>query len=128
MPRILVADDDRTVSHLVSSILRREGYDVVAAMDAMQTVMFAMRAPQPDAIVLDLQMPGGTGLEALRKLKASTKTSLIPVILLSGSPDPAQRQQAEELGVVASLHKPVDAAALLEAVTEAAGAPARKAK
>ena len=127
MPRILIADDDRVISHLVSGILRREGYEVVAAMDAMQTVMFAMRAPQPDAIVLDLQMPGGTGLEALRKLRGSTKTSLIPVILLSGSADPADRQRMEELGVVASLHKPVDAAALLVAVAEAAGAPPRKA-
>ena len=127
MPKILIADDDRVISHLVSGILRREGYEVVAAMDAMQTVMFAMRAPQPDAIVLDLQMPGGTGLEALRKLKGSTKTSLIPVILLSGSADAADRQRMDELGVVASLHKPVDAAALLEAVAEAAGAPPRKA-
>lgn len=127
MPRILVADDDRVVSHLVSGILRREGYEVTTAMDAMQTVMFAMRAPQPDAIVLDLQMPGGTGLEALRKLKASTKTLQIPVVLLSGSADAAQRQRVEELGVVASLHKPVDAAALLAAITEAAGAAKPKA-
>lgn len=125
MPKILVADDDRVVSHLVCSLLRREGYEVVPAMDAMQTVMFAMRAPQPDAIVLDLQMPGGTGLEALRKLKASTKTALIPVILLSGSTDVEERRRVEELGVVASLHKPVDTAALLEAVAAVAGTPRR---
>lgn len=122
MPRILVADDDRTISLLVCTLLRREGYEVMPAMDAMQTVMLAMRTPPPDAIVLDLQMPGGTGLGALQRLKASNKTSLIPVILLSGS-ESAERQEAEALGVVASLRKPVVPERVLAAVAEATGGP-----
>jgi CheY-like chemotaxis protein len=48
----------------------------------MQAVMFAVRSPQ-HAIVLDVQMPGGTGIDALRKLKESAKTKSIPVV---GSP------------------------------------------
>jgi CheY-like chemotaxis protein len=122
MPRILVADDDRVISHLVCATLRGAGYDVVPAFDAMQTVMFAMRMPHPDAIVLDLHMPGGTGLEALRKLRASSRTAMVPVVLLSGTANDSERAEVESLGVSASLRKPVDPEALIEAVTGALAA------
>jgi CheY-like chemotaxis protein len=54
------------------------------AHDAMQALMGAVRS-LPDAIVLDVHMPGGTGIEALRKLKASSKTFGIPVVVLSAA-------------------------------------------
>lgn len=122
MTRILVADDDRMISHLVCTTLRKLGYDVVPAYDAMQTVMFAMRPPRPDAIVLDMHMPGGTGLEALRKLRASSLTALIPVVVLSGTANEAEWSEVETLGVSASLHKPVDPAVLGDAVARAVAA------
>jgi CheY-like chemotaxis protein len=86
--KILLADDDRVLTTLLSGRLRSRGVEVVVAHDAMQALMSAMRSP-PDAIVLDIQMPGGTGIEALRKLKTSGKTSSIPVIVLSGCSNPA---------------------------------------
>lgn len=119
MPTILVADDDRMISHLVCATLRRGGYTVTQAFDAMQTVMFAMRNPHPDAIVLDIHMPGGTGLQALRQLRSSSKTGLIPVVILSGTASETERADVEALGVTASLHKPVDPEALIEAVARA---------
>ncbi len=61
----------------------------MVAFDAMQSLMVAMRNA-PSAIILDLNMPGGAGLEVLKKLKSSNKTSSIPVIVLSGSIDPAE--------------------------------------
>src|SRR4029453_12825784 len=68
---LLIADDDRVLTHLLSVRLRALGWKVTIAFDAMQALMFAMRS-HPDAILLDIDMPGGTGVEAIRKLKVST--------------------------------------------------------
>src|SRR3981189_58232 len=85
--RILVADDDRVMSQLICAVVREAGHMPIPAFDAMQTVMFAMHSPAPALIILDISMPGGTGLEALLKLKRSARTSEIPVVVLSGSSD-----------------------------------------
>lgn len=119
MPKILVADDDRMINHLVCATLRKAGHEIQPAFDAMQTVMFAMRSPHPDAIVLDVHMPGGTGLQALRKLRANPRTTFIPVIVLSGTASEAERAEVEALGVFASLYKPVDPDVLTQAVADA---------
>jgi CheY-like chemotaxis protein len=103
----LIADDDRVLSHLLSSLLRARGCDVVSAFDAMQAFMFAMRAPHPDAIVLDISMPAGTGVDTLRKLKASSKTAHIPVMVLSGSTDPSLPERVKELGAAEFVAKPL---------------------
>lgn len=119
--RVLVADDDRVISHLLCAVLREVGHDPVPAFDAMQAMMFAMRAPQPDVILLDINMPGGTGVEALKKLKASAKTMLIPVVVLSGSLDPTMPEVMKELGAVDYLPKPAQLPAVLEALERVAG-------
>lgn len=111
--KILIADDDRVVSHLLSARLQAEGWRVTVAQDAMQALMFALRLA-PDAIVLDINMPGGTGLDALRKLKASSKTAAIPVIVVSGAVDRALPENVATLGAVAFLPKPIDVDALIQ--------------
>jgi CheY-like chemotaxis protein len=114
--KILVADDDRVLSQLVCAIVREAGHVPIAAFDAMQALMFAMRTPAPGLIVLDINMPGGTGLEALRKLKLSARTAPIPVIVLSGSDDAAMPQQVKALGADAFLPKPIDPDALVDVI------------
>ena len=69
--------------------------------------MSAMRS-QPDVIVLDVQMPGGTGIEALKKLKQSARTSQIPVVVLSGSVEAETPEVVKALGAIEFLLKPVD--------------------
>jgi DNA-binding response OmpR family regulator len=105
--KVLLADDDRLLTQLLSSRLRAKGAEVIVAHDAMQAFMNAVRA-QPDVIVLDIQMPGGTGLEALKKLKVSVKTSGIPVVVVSGSVEPQASVMIKELGAAEFLLKPVD--------------------
>jgi CheY-like chemotaxis protein len=119
MSNILVVDDDRVLSHLVSSLLRGKGHKVVAAFDAVQAMQLAMKQPPYDAIILDINMPGGSGEDTLRKLKLSTRTSQIPVIVLSGSIDEAGRKRVVQHGAVAALSKPLvpdDLFAALKAV------------
>jgi CheY-like chemotaxis protein len=118
--RVLVADDDRVISRLIVGMLRPFGHEPTPVYDAMQVLMFAMRTPQPDVIVLDINMPGGTGVDVLMKLKRSVKTTTIPVIVLSGSEDAAMPATVVELGAVEFLKKPVDRDALLAAMDRAA--------
>ena len=105
--RVLIADDDRTLTHVLSTGLQALGWTVDIALDAMQAVMFT-RQQTPDIIVLDIAMPGGTGRQALHSLKASSKLRGIPVIVLSGSVDPDDEKKLVALGAVEFLRKPVD--------------------
>jgi DNA-binding response OmpR family regulator len=122
--RVLIADDDRTLTHVLSARLQALGWTVDIALDAMQAVMFT-RQHGPDIIVLDIAMPGGTGRQALHSLKASSKLRAIPVVVLSGSIDPDEEAKIVALGAVEFLRKPIDADLLdarLRAVLEAEAA------
>jgi CheY-like chemotaxis protein len=107
MAKILIADDSRVQVHLFSTCLTDKGFDVVVAVDALQAWMKALREA-PDAIVLDINMPGGSGLEVLRRLRLSTKTRHIPVVVVSGSDEPELKREVTGLGAEAFLQKPVD--------------------
>jgi CheY-like chemotaxis protein len=107
MSKILVADDSRFQVALLSEALQQKGFEVVTAQDAVQAGMVALRSA-PDAIILDINMPGGSGIEVLKRLRNSTKTRGIPVVVVSGSGDSAVRQLAMELGVTHFLAKPVN--------------------
>ena len=93
---VWIAADDPATLQLLSAGLRKAGYHVITAMDAMQAVRSAHRN-QPDAILLDVMMPGGTGLDVLKKLKASSETQFIPVIAIGGLPDPDLPAQVKAL-------------------------------
>lgn len=112
-PTILLADDDPVILRLLTATLNHEGYRVVTAMDAMQAVMVAHRSA-PDAILMDVMMPGGSGLEVLKRLKASSGTQQIPIIAMSSSADVTLPAQAAALGAEAFLQKPVDLVQLNE--------------
>jgi DNA-binding response OmpR family regulator len=107
MPKILIADDSRFQLTLLDRELKAKGFELMAAEDGLQASRLALRA-QPDAIVLDLQMPGGSGLEVLKRLKRSAKTKSIPVIMLTANQEPETRERAISLGASEFLQKPVN--------------------
>jgi DNA-binding response OmpR family regulator len=118
--KVLIADDDRVLTRLVSARLKAKGWQVEVVHDSTQALMFAMRS-QPDVIVLDISMPGGSGLEVLTKLQRSTRTEQIPVLVVTGSITPAVEQRVMELGAAAFLHKPVDPETLHATLSRLAG-------
>jgi CheY-like chemotaxis protein len=120
--KVLVADDDPVMSALLSEGLRANGHSVVLAQDAMQVLMVAQKA-QPDAIILDINMPAGSGLNALRRLKTNSKTASIPILVLTGVTDPQLPTTVRALGAVAFLSKPVNPQVLLDELTRAVGGP-----
>jgi DNA-binding response OmpR family regulator len=120
--KLLIADDDRALSLLLSTRLRAKGWSVEIAHDAMQALMFAIRSA-PHAIMLDIAMPGGTGIDALKKLKMSAKTAQIPVVVLSGSIEPKDEPDVLALGAAAFMRKPPDVDILNELLLKLVGAP-----
>jgi len=120
--KLLLVDDDRVLTHLLSAKLRTKGWQVEVAHDGMQAMMLAMRS-QPDIIVLDIGLPGGGGLDVLTKLKRSVKTEQIPVLVVSGSVAPEDEVKAAARNAVAFLHKPVGPEDLHEALTRIVAPP-----
>src|SRR5204863_5997855 len=109
------ADDARVFVTLVSDFLRKQGYNVMVAFDAMQALMRARQAA-PSAMILDINMPGGTGMEALRKVRMMSSTSHIPVIVVTASLEQKVVDEAKDLGADEVLIKPVELPHLIDAL------------
>ena len=82
MSTILIADDDRDILDLVAFKLGAAGHELITATDGAGALTEARRAV-PDIVVLDMGMPGMSGLDVCRELRADTITATIPVILLT---------------------------------------------
>ncbi len=91
---ILVVDDDPTFVRLVTGLLEREGHEVVQARDA-ESALSVIDARRPDLVVLDIEMPGMSGLELLNRLPAGAQ---VPVIVVSGREAETERVLALDLG------------------------------
>lgn len=117
---VLIADDDRVLVLLLSKHLMKKGFDVAGAYDAMQAFSVVMKKPV-NVVILDINMPAGTGYEVLKRMRASLKTSLIPVIVVSGSIRPDEEEKVRTLGADAFLKKPVDLGQLDSALEQLLG-------
>jgi CheY-like chemotaxis protein len=107
MAKVLIADDSRVHVHLLTSWLEEEGFEVVPTFDAVQAWMGVTRN-HPDVVVLDINMPGGSGIDVLKRLKSSAKTNRIPVVVISGNAGLDMRDFVQRLGAADLLEKPLD--------------------
>ncbi len=105
-PRILVVDDNESIMLLMQELLATRGYDVVAVPDAAQAEIEVLRRP-PDLILSDVIMPGKSGYELCRELKANPSTRLIPFVLITGLTDRQDRLLGIESGADDFLNKPI---------------------
>src|SRR3954468_13446747 len=117
MATIVIADDSPTLRRIVSSVLTREGHDVVQAEDGIEAVQ-AVFAHQPDAIVLDVQMPRVSGFIAARLLKDDWQTADIPVVMLTSLDAASDRYWAGQAGVDRYLTKDFEAPELAGTIEE----------
>jgi DNA-binding response OmpR family regulator len=102
MPRVLVVDDEPSLSQTVSYTLRREGFDVATAGDGRAALDAAQSQP-PDLIVLDLSLPGIDGLEVCRRIR---RTSAVPILMLTARGEEVDRIVGLEVGADDYLAKP----------------------
>jgi CheY-like chemotaxis protein len=84
---VLVVEDEPESAELLEMILRREGCDVLVARDGATALEVARELPQPDLVLLDLELPVMDGRALLATMRGDPSISGIPVIVLSGAPD-----------------------------------------
>jgi CheY-like chemotaxis protein len=106
---------------LLTSLLKRNGYDVISASDAVFAITTA-RHERPDLILLDIQLPGGDGFFVLKRLKAIAELTSTPVIVMTAFDTHVEGTALKE-GAVAFLKKPIDKNTLLTTVRRAVTHP-----
>jgi len=103
--KILVIEDDRDISELISYNLGREGYDIACLYDGSQAVDFVNKR-KPDLILLDLMLPEVDGIEICRTLKSDAVTKHIPIIMLTAKSEEADVVVGLQMGADDYIPKP----------------------
>lgn len=119
MTRVIIADDHPLMLSGIEAALRQTDYEVVAKLRDGGSVLDAIETHQPDMLILDISMPGCSGLDLLRKLK--DRGDPRPVVLLTASISDGQLLEAFDLGVDGILHKEVAEALLITCLDEVKG-------
>jgi putative two-component system response regulator len=110
--RILVVDDEATMRRLLEKLLRMEGYDVLLASSGEQALAELFKHGA-DTVLLDMRMPGMTGLEVCRQIRNHPKTLHTPVVFITAVNDRELRRRGMEAGADDFLSKPFDEVELL---------------
>ena len=97
--RIILADDEEAVRVLYSAGLGLEGFTVVLAGDGHEALA-SLEGEPPDAVVLDVDMPGLNGVEVLRRLRAAEVGEQVPVVMLTNVIDMSMYDESRTLGAV----------------------------
>ena len=105
MARILVVDDNPDVRLALATILEDVGHEVLEAEDGEQ-VFDIVLDDKPELVLLDVMMPRVSGFDALATLKADTRTSQVPVIMVTAKGRPEDMAMARSLGAVEYITKP----------------------
>jgi signal transduction histidine kinase/ActR/RegA family two-component response regulator len=117
--RLLVVDDNHDALDLLASSLTELGHDVRAAYDPTTALAMARERP-PDIALLDIGLPGMDGYELAAALRAMLPNTPLQLIAITGYGQPADRSRSAEAGFAAHLVKPVDVAAVQDAIARAA--------
>ena len=114
--KILLADDSVTAQNMGRKILADAGYDVVTVNNG-SAALKRITEIKPDLIVLDVYMPGYSGLEVCQRIKDAPGTAHIPVLLTVGKLEPFKPEEARRVKADAHIVKPFEASELLSAIT-----------
>ena len=110
--KVLIADDEVHIIHVVAIKLRNNGYDVISADNGVEAYELACKEI-PDIIVTDFQMPLMTGMELVEKLRQHEETKDIPVIMLTARSFAIPQEQQKKLQISGCLSKPFSPKELL---------------
>ncbi len=117
--RILLIEDEGNILEAIGFILSRAGWEVQGHGNGA-TALDAVARTRPDIVVLDVMLPGCSGLDILRALRLSPDTMALPVLMLTAKGQAKDRETALELGANAYLTKPFSNADLLATVARLA--------
>ena len=114
MPRILIVDDDKDLLTVVKSLLRKKGFEVFAYSD-WDMAWEAIKVNEPQLILLDVFLKGIDGLDACKKIKSSSFTKHIPIIIFSSFPNIAETA-IFEFGADDFIAKPFEVSEILKKI------------
>jgi len=117
MTQILVIEDDRKIAKSLEIRLRAMGYKTMLAYDAVMGIKSAVQN-KPDAVIMDIAMPGGDGLTVAESMQELSSTQGTPVIFITASKKISHRERAIELGAAGFFEKPYDTDRLLDKVAQ----------
>lgn len=110
--RLLIAEDDRSVSSMVADILRIEGFESVIVAEGRR-VLDVLRSQSFDMVLLDIMLPGLDGISILREIRDEPRTSHIPVVMLTAKNDDESTWAGWRAGCNYYMTKPFDPDELL---------------
>ena len=105
--KILLVDDEIGFAELLRDLLLMDGYEVEVANDG-QEGLDKVEKFTPDIIISDIVMPGLSGFEMFKKVKANPKTAKVPFLFITGFQDDRVLAEARKIGVFGILKKPID--------------------
>jgi DNA-binding response OmpR family regulator len=105
--RIAVVEDDAAVGDMLGQFLTLEGFDVVVVRDG-RAASAAVRSSAPDAVVLDVMLPGKDGITILRELRDAPTTAHLPIVMLTAKSDDATTWQGWRAGADYFMPKPFE--------------------
>ncbi|MEM9126709.1 MAG: response regulator [Pseudomonadota bacterium] len=115
--KVLLIEDEPNIAEAIRFLLTREGWQVEThgdGADALQVI----RGANPDLIILDVMLPGKSGMDILRDLREMDETQTLPVLMLTARGQSRDREMAEDAGVSRFMTKPFSNAEVLTAVRD----------
>jgi two-component system cell cycle response regulator DivK len=113
--KVLIIESDALQRALLLAALKPENYELLIVENGVHGVEVAQRE-QPQLILMEVMLPGISGYEATRRLKANPATQHIPIIAMGATVEPAERDRALDAGCDGYLAKPIDTRALPQQV------------
>jgi CheY-like chemotaxis protein len=117
MAKILLVDDEPEIRYITRRMLERAGHSVVEASDGERALKM-LKEERPDLVLLDVRMPGMNGWEVCRKIKSSSETRHIPVVMFTVRTSKDSVKKSRECGAEAHINKPFEREELLRVVGE----------
>ena len=115
--RVLVIEDEPNIIEAISFILSRDGWTVHTHSDG-EKAMDKLRGSPPDMVILDVMLPGRSGFDILRDLRADADLSGTPVMMLTAKGQTRDRELAEQLGATRFMTKPFANSEVIATVRE----------
>jgi signal transduction histidine kinase/CheY-like chemotaxis protein/HAMP domain-containing protein len=122
MLKVLLVEDNPDNRVVITAIVEQMKHEIIIATDGIAAVQVA-RAERPDLILMDMQLPGQSGIEATRQLRSDLRFSAVPIIAVTARAMPGNRAEALAAGCDEYVTKPIDPEVLREAIRRRTGGP-----
>lgn len=115
--RVLLIEDEPNIIEAIRFLLTREGWEVMSHSDG-DDALDVLLAAKPDLVILDMMLPGKSGMDILRELRARSELDGLPVLMLTARGQSRDRDMAEKAGVNRFMTKPFSNVEVLSAVRD----------